>query len=120
METTYLTVPNTEENLNQVKQTVAEHMIEKCLTEEQVKAYAVQAIVDSYDMGLYTIGSLARLVKDTPPNNEGCYVPQLPYALYSGTGVDDFSGDINHYFFTREESIQYSALEVKEEVRHDV
>ena len=113
METTYLTVPNTESNLTKVKQTVAEHMIEKCLTEEQIKAYAVQAIVDSYDMGLYTIGSLARLVKDTPADAR-CRIPQPEEALYYG------STDSDYYFYTRAADPSYNSLEVKEEVRHDV
>jgi hypothetical protein len=111
METTYLTVPNTEANLAKVKQTVAEHMIEKCLTEEQIKAYAVQAIVDAYDKGLYTIGSLARLVKNTPAD-VGCRIPQPEEALYYGT-----SDRSDYYFYTRSADPSYNSLEVKEEVR---
>jgi len=116
MKTTYLTVPNTEENLAKVKQTVAEHMVEKCLTEEQIKAYAVQGIVDAYDRGLYTIGSLARLVKDTPAD-AGCRIPQPQEALYYGS-IAGYQGDgPEYYFYTRSADPSYTHFEVKEEER---
>lgn len=114
MKNKYLTIPNTNTNYDKVKQTVAEHMVEKCLTEEQIKAYAVQGIVDAYDKGLYTIGDLARLVKDTPAD-AGCRIPQPSEALYFGHY--DTQGLDGYYFFTRAEDPAYSSLEVKEEVQ---
>jgi len=116
MKTKTLNIPNTTENHEQVTHAVAEHMVENCLTQQQIEDLAIAHLEAQFTSSKRSIGDLAQLVKDTPPNDEGCYVPQLPYALYSGTSVNDFSGDINHYFFTREESIQYSALEVKETI----
>jgi hypothetical protein len=114
MENKYLNIPNTKTNYDKVANTVATHMVEKCLTEEQIKAYAVQAIVDAYEKGLYTIGDLARLVKDTPAD-AGCRIPQPSEALYYGQY--DSQGLDGYYFFTRAEDPAYNSLEVKEEVR---
>ena len=114
MKTTYLTIPNTKENLAKVKQTVAEHMVEKCLTEEQIKAYAVQGIVDAYDKGLYTIGDLARLVRDTPAD-AGCRIPQPQEALYYGSIAGYQGNGPDYYFYTKSHEPEYNSLEVKEE-----
>ena len=114
METTYSNIPNTTVNLDKIKVTVAEHMVEKCLTEEQIKAYAVQALVDVYDMGNYTIGDLARRVKDTPAD-AGCNIPQPQEALYYGVFASE--GTDGYYFYTRAADPSYNSLEVKEEVR---
>ena len=107
----YLTIPNTKTNYNKVANTVATHMVEKCLTEQEIKQLAIQYLEETYHEAKHTIGDLAQMVKDTPAD-AGCRIPQPSEALYFGhyesQGLDGY------YFFTRAEDPSYRSLEVRE------
>ena len=114
MENKYLTIPNTKTNYDKVANTVATHMVEKCLDQDEIKQLAIQYLEETYREAKHTIGDLARMVKDAPAD-AGCRIPQPSEALYFGHY--DTKGLDGYYFFTRSEDPAYNSLEVKEEVR---
>jgi len=114
MKTKYLTIPNTKTNYDKVANTVATHMVKKCLDQDEIKQLAIQYLEETYREAKHTIGDLARMVKDTPAD-AGCRIPQPSEALYFGHY--DTQGLDGYYFFTRAEDPSYNSLEVKEEVR---
>ena len=111
----YLTIPNTRENLTKVQNTVAWHMINRCLTKSEIELLAAQYLMDTYDEAEHSIGTLANMVLETPAD-ANCRIEQPQNALYYGTVSQE---DVLHpkeeyYFFTRERSPEYNSLEVKE------
>ena len=106
-----LTIPNTKTNYNKVANTVATHMVEKCLTEQEIKQLAIQYLEETYHGAKHTIGDLARMVNETPAD-AGCRIPQPEQALYFGSYHNEEPED-QFYFFTRERSPEYNSLEVK-------
>ena len=111
MKTKYLTIPNTKTNYDKVANTVATHMVEKCLEPDEIKQLAIQYLEDTYHETGHTIGDLAQMVKDTPAD-AGCRIPQPSEALYYGQY--ETQGLDGYYFYTRAEDPSYNSLEVKE------
>ena len=106
-----LTIPNTKTNHSKVANAVAIYMVEKCLTEQEIKQLAIQYLEETYHGAKHTIGDLAQMVQDTPAD-AGCRIPQPEQALYFGQY--ESQGLDGYYFFTRERSPEYNSLEVKE------
>ena len=117
MKTKYLSIPNTKTNYNKVANTVATHMVEKCLDPDEIKQLAIQYLEETYHEAKHTIGDMAQMVKDTPAD-AGCRIPQPSEALYYGQY--DSQGLDGYYFFTRAEDPSYNSLEVKETKYYDV
>ncbi len=115
MKIKHLSIPNTKTNYNKVANTVATHMVEKCLTEQEIKNLAIQYLENTYHEAKHTIGDMAQMVKDTPAD-AGCRIPQPQEALYFGSSSlrDDDGG---YYFYTRSFEPNYSYLEVKETMK---
>ena len=106
-----LNIPNTTTNHSKVADTVATHMIEKCLDADEIKELAIAHLASTYASAKLTIGDLASLVSDTPAD-VGCRIPQPEEALYYGVYHNH-----EYYFSTRAKHPAYNSLEVKEEVR---
>ena len=115
MKTKTLSIPNTKTNYNKVANTVATHMVEKCLEPDEIKQLAIQYLEETYHEAKHTIGDMAQMVKDTPAD-AGCRIPQPQEALYFGSAslVDDDGG---YYFYTRSFEPSYSSLEVKQTIK---
>ena len=105
------TIPNTIENRIKVRQAVAQYMVEKCLTKEEIMDLAMDQLEETFAVAKHTIGDLARMVNETPAD-AGCRIPQPEQALYFGTFHNEEPED-QFYFFTRERSPEYNSLEVK-------
>jgi len=108
---TEYTIPNTIENRIKVRQAVAEYMVTKCLSKEEIMALAMDQLEETFALAKHTIGDLARMVNETPAD-AGCREPQPEQALYFGTYHNELPED-QYYFFTRERSPEYNSLEVK-------
>ncbi len=112
MKTKTLSIPNTKTNYNKVANTVATHMVEKCLEPDEIKQLAIQYLENTYHEAKHTIGDMAQMVKNTPAD-AGCRIPQPQEALVFGftgcTGQDD-----GFHFYTRSFEPGYSSLEVRE------
>ena len=107
---TEYTIPNTLANQTKVRQAVAEYMVNKCLTPNEITELAKAYLEETYAEAKHTIGDLARMVNETqayPDARE----PQPEHALYYGSYHNESDG--GYYFFTRERSPEYSTLEVK-------
>ena len=105
------TIPNTIENRIKVRQAVAEYMVTKCLTKEEIMDLAMDQLEETFKVAKHTIGDLARMVNETPAD-AGCRIPQPEQALYFGSYHNEEPED-QFYFFTRERSPEYNSLEVK-------
>ena len=105
------TVPNTIENRIKIRQAVAEYMVTKCLTKEEIMDLAMDQLEETFKVAKHTIGDLARMVNETPAD-AGCRIPQPEEALYFGSYHNEEPED-QFYFFTRERSPEYNSLEVK-------
>ena len=105
------TIPNTVENRIKVRQAVAEYMVTKCLTKEEIMDLAMDQLEETFAVAKHTIGDLARMVNETPAD-ANCRIPQPEQALYFGTFHNEEPED-QFYFFTRERSPEYNSLEVK-------
>lgn len=112
MKTKTLSIPNTDINYRKVANTVASHMVEKCLEPDEIKELAIQYLEETYYAAKHTIGDMAQMVKDTPAE-AGCRIPQPSEALYFGNLTSE--GDEGYYFFTRAEDSAFNSIEVKEE-----
>ncbi len=109
MKIKHLSIPNTKTNYNKVANTVATHMVEKCLTEQEIKNLAIQYLEETYHEAKHTIGDMAQMVKDTPAD-AGCRIPQPQEALYFGSDMTDNG----YYFYTKSCDPAWNSLEVKE------
>tara|TARA_B100000131_G_C17979277_1_gene557894 strand:+ start:222 stop:569 length:348 start_codon:yes stop_codon:yes gene_type:complete len=112
MEKKHINIPNTIENKIKVREAVAEYMVNKCLTSSEIAELAKQHLAETYAIAKHTIGDLARMVNETkayPDARE----PQPEQALYFGSYNNEY------YFFTRERSLEYSSLEVKEIINEE-
>ena len=107
----YLTIPNTIENRIKIRQAVAEYMVTKCLSKEEIMDLAMDHLEETFAFAKHTIGDLARMVNETPAD-AGCREPQPEQALYFGQY--ESQGLDGYYFFTRERSPEYNSLEVRE------
>ena len=107
----YLTIPNTIQNQTKVRQAVAEYMVTKCLSKEEIMDLAMDQLEETFAFAKHTIGDLARMVNETPAD-AGCREPQPEQALYFGQY--ESQGLDGYYFFTRERSPEYNSLEVRE------
>ena len=105
------TIPNTNENRIKVRQAVAEYMVTKCLSKEEIMQLAMDQLEETFAVAKHTIGDLARMVNETPAD-ANCRIPQPEQALYFGTYHNELPED-QYYFFTRERSPEYNSLEVK-------
>ena len=105
------TVPNTIENRIKIRQAVAEYMVTKCLSKEEIMQLAMDQLEETFAVAKHTIGDLARMVSETPAD-AGCRIPQPEQALYFGSYHNEEPED-QFYFFTRERSPEYNSLEVK-------
>ena len=105
------TIPNTIENRIKVRQAVAEYMVTKCLSKEEIMQLAMDQLEETFAVAKHTIGDLARMVNETPAD-ANCRIPQPEQALYFGTYHNELPED-QYYFFTRERSPEYNSLEVK-------
>ena len=108
---TEYTIPNTIENQTKVRQAVAEYMVTKCLSKEEIMQLAMDQLEETFAVAKHTIGDLARMVNETPAD-ANCRIPQPEQALYFGTYHNELPED-QYYFFTRERSPEYNSLEVK-------
>ena len=105
------TIPNTIENRIKVRQAVAEYMVTKCLTKEEIMDLAMDHLEETFALAKHTIGDLARMVNETQAHPDA-RIPQPEQALYFGTYHNEAPED-QYYFFTRERSPEYNSLEVK-------
>ena len=105
------TIPNTIENRIKVRQAVAEYMVTKCLSKQEIMDLAIDHLEETFAFAKHTIGDLARMVNETPAD-AGCREPQPEQALYFGTYHNEYPEDM-YYFFTRERSPEYNSLEVR-------
>ena len=105
------TIPNTIENRIKVRQAVAEYMVTKCLSKEEIMDLAMDQLEETFASAKHTIGDLARMVNETQAHPDA-RIPQPEQALYFGTYHNEYPED-KYYFFTRERSPEYNSLEVK-------
>ena len=107
-------VPNTTVNQTKVRQAVAQFMVEQVLTKNEIEAYAMLYLEETYKARGQTIGDLAQMVKETEIPKARPNGPDQPdHMLCYGT-LTGYTGEgPNFYFFTKEQDYDYSACEVK-------
>ena len=110
-------VPNTIENKIKVRQAVAQFMVEKVLTKDEIMELALDHLEENYFYAKHTIADLARMVKETEIpsqiNFDGTTGPSQPnHMLCYGSFHNELPED-QYYFFTKEQDYDYSACEVK-------
>jgi len=109
---TEYTIPDTINNRAKVRTVVAEYMVTKCLTKEEIMELAMDHLVQTYAIAKHTIGDLARMVSETPAYPDA-REPQPEHALCFGRYPAEYRPENQYYFFTRERSPEYSTLEVR-------
>ena len=117
MTKTYLNIPNTIENKIKVRQAVAQFMVEKVLTKEEIMEFAMDYLEETFKDAKHSIGDLAAMVKQTDIpsqiNFDGTTGPSQPnHMLCFGSFHNELPED-QYYFFTKEQDYDYSACEVK-------
>ena len=110
-------VPNTIENKIKVRQAVAQFMVEKVLTKDEIMELAMDHLEENYFYAKHTICDLARMVKETEIpsqiNFDGTTGPSQPnHMLCYGSFHNELPEDM-YYFFTKEQDYEYMACEVK-------
>ena len=115
-------IPNTIENKIKVRQAVAQFMVEKVLTKDEIMELAMDYLEENYFYAKHTIADLARMVKETEIpsqiNFDGTEGPSQPNHMLCHGSIPGYNGDgPQYYFFTKEQDYEYSACEVKEEVQ---
>ena len=83
---THLNIPNTSVNRDKIAYIVAQHIVDECMSDEQVRDLAIQQLEDGYNESNYTIGDLAEQVKMTKikENNADFYPEQALHFANSG------------------------------------
>ena len=115
METKYINIPNTIENKIKVRQAVAEFMVEKVLTKDEIAQFAMDYLEETFKDAKHTIGDLARMVKETEIPPLHATAPEQPNQMLCFGTLAGYQGDGPvYYFFTKEEDYEYMACEVKE------
>jgi len=122
MQSTYLNIPNTDENETKVRQAVSQFMVEEILTKDQITELAMDYLELVYDNAGHTIGELAKKVKNTDipsqVNHDGTRGPSQPNRMLCYGSIPGYTGKgPEYYFFTKEQDYENSAMEVKEEVQ---
>ena len=115
MQKTYLNIPNTIENKIKVRQAVAQFMVEKVLTKDEIMELAMDYLEENYFYAKHTIADLARMVKETDiPNHVRPDGPSQPNRMLCYGTIPGYQGDgAEYYFFDKEQDYDYSACEVK-------
>ena len=110
-------VPNTIENKIKVRQAVAQFMVEKVLTKDEIMEFAMDYLEETFAVANHTIGDLAAMVKQTDIpsqiNFDGTTGPSQPNHMLSYGSYHNELPEDQYYFFTKEQDYDYSACEVK-------
>ena len=118
MEKKHINIPNTIENKVKVRQAVAQFMVEKVLTTDEIMEFAMDYLEETYKDAKHTIGDLARMVKETEIPKARPDGPSQPNRMLCYGTVPGYTGNgPEYYFYDREQDYEYSACEVKEEVQ---
>ena len=115
MDKKYINIPNTIENKIKVRQAVAEFMVEKVLTKDEILQLAMDQLEETYAVAKHTIGDLARMVKETEIPKARPDGPSQPNRMLCFGTIPGYQGEgPEYYFYDREQDYEYMACEVKE------
>jgi len=106
-------IPNTIENKIKVRQAVAQFMVERVLTKDEILQLAMDQLEETYAVKKHTIGDLARMVKETEIPKARPNGPDQPDHMLCFGSFHNEEPENQYYFFTKEQDYDYSACEVK-------
>tara|TARA_R110002050_G_C8737679_1_gene497794 strand:- start:225 stop:566 length:342 start_codon:yes stop_codon:yes gene_type:complete len=104
-------IPNTQTNQTKVRQAVAQFMVERVLTKDEIMEFAMDYLEDLY--ADHTIGDLAAMVKETEIPKARPNGPEQPDHMLCYGSFHNEEPENQYYFFTKEQDYDYSACEVK-------
>ena len=106
-------IPNTQTNQTKVRQAVAQFMVERVLTKDEIMELAMDYLEETFAAANHTIGDLAAMVKQTEIPKARPDGPDQPdHMLCYGSFHNELPEDM-YYFFTKEQDYEYMACEVK-------
>jgi len=107
-------VPNTPENETKVRQAVAQFMVERVLTKDEIMEFAMDHLEQTFEDAGHTIADLAVMVKQTEIPKARPDGPSQPSRMLCYGTIPGYTGDgPEYYFFDKEQDYDYSACEVK-------
>ena len=107
-------VPNTTANQTKVRQAAAQFMVEQVLTKNEIEAYAMLYLEETYKAKGQTIGDLAAMVKETEIPKARLDGPAQPNRMLCYGTIPGYTGNgAEYYFYDKEQDYDYSACEVK-------
>ena len=108
-------IPNTIENKIKVRQAVAQFMVERVLTKDEIMQFAMDYLEECYAVAKHSIGDLAAMVKNTDvPNHVRADGPSQPNRMLCYGTIPGYTGNgAEYYFYDKEQDYDYSACEVK-------
>ena len=108
-------IPNTLTNQTKVRQAVAQFMVERVLTKDEIMEFAMDYLEQTFEDAGHTIADLAQMVKQTDvPNNVRPDGPSQPNRMLCYGTIPGYTGNgPEYYFYDKEQDYEYSACEVK-------
>jgi hypothetical protein len=108
-------IPNTLVNKIKVRQAVAQFMVERVLTKDEIMEFAMDHLEQTFEGAGHTIADLAAMVKNTDvPNHVRPDGPAQPNRMLCYGTIPGYTGNgPEYYFYDKEQDYDYSACEVK-------
>lgn len=105
-------IPNTKLNQTKVRQAVAQFMVERVLTKDEITQFAMDYLEHLY--AGHTIADLAAMVKETEIPKARPDGPSQPNRMLCYGTIPGYTGNgAEYYFYDKEQDYDYSACEVK-------